>query len=63
MWRLEVENCVLCGKRFKPAIRRRMVTIALRTTVLPMLVGAAVLCLWLLFAEVGPAQIFLSGMR
>jgi hypothetical protein len=60
---LESENCVLCGKRFEAASRRRTVTIALRATVIPMLLGAVVLCLWLLLSGIAPAQIFVSGIH
>lgn len=57
------ETCELCRNRFETAIRRPTVTIALRATVIPMLLGTVALCLWLLISGVGPAQIFVSGMH
>ncbi len=51
------------SKRFEIAIRRQTVTIALRATVIPMLLAAVVLLLWLLFSDAAPAQIVISGMH
>ncbi|MFY9781130.1 MAG: hypothetical protein WAJ85_11550 [Candidatus Baltobacteraceae bacterium] len=44
----EAVACRFCGQHFAAAARREAVTIALRATVIPMLLAAIGICIWML---------------
>jgi hypothetical protein len=53
----DAEGCTFCGQRFSAAFKREAATIALRAIVIPLVLAAVGLCIWIVVQGQTPAAL------